>query len=94
MIQRIRASNRSTTPRWSDKLARTVRDAIDNVTLRTRDDARHYMAALPEQRERYSQWQIAARLLLDGADAEAVTEAIELALLYDARLDVTITPRC
>jgi hypothetical protein len=33
-----------------------------------------------------NQWQIAARLLLDGADAEQVTNAIELALLFDGRL--------
>ena len=37
-----------------------------------------------------AQWQAAARLLLDGADAEAVTTAIELALIYEARLDVQL----
>jgi hypothetical protein len=36
-------------PKWTDRLARKVRDSIDDVTLETRDDARHYMAALPEQ---------------------------------------------
>jgi hypothetical protein len=75
-------------PRWSDKLTRTVRDAKEGVTLRTRADARHYMAALPQRRARWSQWQRAAQLLPDGADAETVTRAIELALLYEARLDV------
>jgi hypothetical protein len=59
-----------------------------NVTLRTRDDARHYMAALPDQRARTTQWQIAARRLLDGDTVEAATYAIELALLYEARLDM------
>jgi hypothetical protein len=34
-------------PRWTDKLSRTIRDAKDGATLRTRDDARRYMAALP-----------------------------------------------
>lgn len=59
-------------PRWTDNLARTIRDRHDDVTLRTRNDARRYMAAL----------------LLDGADANTVTDAIELALMYEARLDV------
>jgi hypothetical protein len=75
-------------PRWSEKLARPVRDARDDVTLRTRDDARRYMTALPNDRARRAQWQAAARLLLDGADAEPLTCAIELALMYEARLDV------
>ena len=74
----------------TDKLARPIRDTVDTVTLRTRDDARHYLAALPDQRARRAQWQAAARLLLDGADAEAVTRAIELALFYEARLDPTM----
>jgi hypothetical protein len=47
-------------PKWTDKLARPVRDAVDDVTLHTRDQARHYMAALPEKRASKSQWQIAA----------------------------------
>ena len=45
--------------------------------LRTRADARASR----------TQWQAAAKLLLGGADAEAVTKAIELALMYEARLD-------
>lgn len=77
-------------PKWTDRLARTVRDSVDDVTLRTRDDARHYIAKLPEKRANKSQWQIAAGLLLDGADAEAVTSAIELALLFDGRLDAKL----
>jgi hypothetical protein len=51
-------------PRWSDKLARTVRDARDGVTLRTGADARRYMTELPEARARRSQWQSAASLRL------------------------------
>jgi hypothetical protein len=77
-------------PRWTDKLARTIRDAKDDVTLRTRNDARHYMAALPDDRARRAQWQAAAKLLLDGANAEPLTTAIELALTYEARLDVKL----
>jgi hypothetical protein len=79
-----------TKPRWSDKLARPVRDAVDDVTLRTRSDARRYMTKLPERRALYSQWQIAARLLLDGTDAGAVTDPLETALLFDGRLDAKL----
>ena len=77
-------------PQWSDKLARPVRDRVGDVTMRTRDDARHYMAELEERRAITTQWQIAARLLLEGAGAEVVTSAIELALFHDARLDVRL----
>ena len=68
-------------PRWSEKLARPVRDVVDDVTLRTRDDARSYMTALPESRARCKQWQAAARLLLEGADVEAIPSQLELALM-------------
>jgi hypothetical protein len=44
------------------------------------------MTKLPDQRANRSQWQAAARLLLDGADAEALSNAIEFALFYEARL--------
>ena len=67
-----------------------IRDTVDGITIKTKDDARHYLAALPEQRARRSQWQAAAKLLLEGADAEAVTKALELALFYEARLDVRL----
>jgi hypothetical protein len=77
-------------PQRKDTLARTVRDSVDDVTLRTRDDARHYMAALPERRAMTTQWQIAAALLLDGADAQVTTTAIALALLFDGRLDAKL----
>jgi hypothetical protein len=61
---------------------------VGDVTLRTRDDARNYMAALPDKQARWAQWQAAARLLLEGAETEAVTHALELALMYEARLDL------
>jgi hypothetical protein len=77
-------------PRWS-KLTRIVRDKTDDVTLRTRDDAQNYMLALSRYRERSSQWQAAARAILEGGDAERVTRAIEGALFFEARLDVRLT---
>lgn len=63
---------------------------VDGVMLRTRADARRYLLALPERRATSTQWQAAARLLLNGADAEAVTKAIEFALFYEARRDLRI----
>jgi len=42
-------------PHWTDKLARPVRDTVDDVTLRTLDDARHYMAELPDERSKWKQ---------------------------------------
>jgi hypothetical protein len=75
-------------PRWPDKLARPVRDAVAHVTMRTRSDGLRYIVELPPRWAQSAQWQNAMRLLLAGADAEAVTRAIELALLYEARLDM------
>src|SRR5262245_26388566 len=60
----------------SAKLARTIH-TTDGATLRTREEAAEYMTALPEQRARYNVWQHAARLPLDGADADMLTTQIE-----------------
>jgi hypothetical protein len=56
--------------------------------LHTVLDARAYMLALPKDREHRLQWQRAAELLLDGADVADFSKAVELALFYDAKLDV------
>jgi hypothetical protein len=63
----------------------------DGGTLRTVLDARTYMLALPN-RETTAQWQRAAELLLNGADVAAFSKAVELALFYDAKLDVSKVP--
>src|SRR5262245_61618313 len=68
----------------SAKLARIVH-TTDGATLRTRGEAATYMTALPEQRARYNAWQHAAKLMLDGADAEPLTTQIEFALMLDGR---------
>ena len=60
----------------------------DGGTLRTVLDARTYMLALSKDRERRTQWQRAAELLLAEADVGALSRAVELALFYDAKLDV------
>jgi hypothetical protein len=64
----------------------------DGGTLRIILDARTYMLALSKDRERRAQWQRAAELLLDGADVGAFSKALELALFYDAKLDVSKVP--
>jgi hypothetical protein len=46
------------------------------------------MLALPKRRETRAQWQRAAELLLDGATVADFSKAVELALFYDAKLDV------
>jgi hypothetical protein len=75
-------------PPWTESLTRPIRDRIDGVTLHTRDDARRYIEAIAVQRLLTMQWHVARNLLMAGADAEAVTRAIELALKFEARLDV------
>jgi len=60
----------------------------DGGTLRTVLDARTYMLGLSEDRERSSRWQRAADLLLAETDVGALSKAVELALSYDAKLDV------
>ena len=71
----------------SRKLTRPLRTK-DGGTLRTVLDARTYMLALSKDRERRTQWQRAAELLLAEADVGALSNAVELALFYDAKLDV------
>ena len=61
-------------------------------TLRTVEDDRSYMLALSKDRERRAQWQRAAELLLAEADVADLSRQIELALFYDAKLDVTKIP--
>ncbi len=47
------------------------------------------MLGLSKSREMRSQWQRAAELLLGEADVDALSKAVELALFYDAKLDVS-----
>jgi hypothetical protein len=50
------------------------------------------MLALSKDRERRTQWQHAAELLLGEADVAALSKQVELALFYDAKLDVSKVP--
>jgi hypothetical protein len=47
------------------------------------------MLALPKDRERRTQWQHAAELLLAQAGVAEFSRQVELALFYDAKLDLT-----
>jgi hypothetical protein len=71
----------------SQKLARQI-PTKDGTILRTIRDARDYMLALPNRRATRQQWQIAAELILDQANVPAVSRQIELALFYEAKLDI------
>src|SRR5215471_13642213 len=71
----------------SRKLSRPL-PPKDGGTLRTVLDARAYMLRLSKDRERGARWQRAVQLLLAKADVGAVSRQLELALLYDGKLDV------
>jgi hypothetical protein len=64
----------------------------DGGTLRTVLDARTYMLRLSKTRERDTRWQRAAELLLGEADVAAFSKQVELALFYEAKLDVSKVP--
>jgi hypothetical protein len=73
----------------SKKLTRSL-CTKDGDTLRTVLDARSYMLGLSKDRQMRSQWQRAAKLLLERADVAAVSRQIELALLYEGKLDASV----
>jgi hypothetical protein len=56
--------------------------------VRTVLDARTYMLALSKGREVRAQWQRAAELLLAEAPVADFSKQIELALFYNAKLDL------
>jgi len=64
----------------------------DGGTLRTIRDAIDYMTGIGKKRELRSQWQRVAKLILAQEDVRTVSRALELALFYDAKLDVSKVP--
>jgi hypothetical protein len=60
----------------------------DGGTLRTVGEARAYMLGLSKDRELRAQWQYAAELLLAETEVANFSKQVELALFYDAKLDV------
>jgi hypothetical protein len=75
----------------SQKLTRPL-PTKDGGTLRTVAEARTYMLGLSKERELRAQWQRAAELLLAQANVADFSKQIELALFYDAKLDVSKIP--
>jgi hypothetical protein len=73
----------------SQSLTRPLRTK-DGGTLRTILGARSYILQLSKARQRSAQWQRAAQLA--KADVGAFSRQIELALVYDGKLDVTELP--
>ena len=63
----------------------------DGGTLRTIQDACDYMAAIGKEREQRRHWQQVRQLILGEADASVVSWQIRLAVLKDAKLDVSAT---
>ena len=61
----------------------------DGGTLRTIGEACEYMAAIGKERERRLHWQRVREVMLQEADEAAVTWRVQLAVLKDAKLDVT-----
>jgi hypothetical protein len=61
----------------------------DGGTLRTIGEACEYMAAIGKERELRLHWQRVRELMLQEADVAAVTWRVQLAVLKDAKLDVT-----
>jgi hypothetical protein len=78
-------------PYLSQKLTRPL-PTKDGGTLRTVLDARTYMLRLSKARERDTRWQRAAELLLGEGDVAEFSRQVELALFYDAKLDVSKVP--
>ena len=71
----------------SQKLARPL-PTKDRGILHTVENARTYMLALPKHRQIKGQWQHAVALLLTHGDVVDLTRQVELALFYDAKLDL------
>ena len=75
-----------------DYLSRNLTPPIptkDGGTLRTIGEACEYMAAIGKEREQRRHWQQIRELMLQEADVAAVSRRVRLAVLKDAKVDVT-----
>jgi hypothetical protein len=61
----------------------------DGGMLRTIQDASDYMAAISAERERLPHWQHVRKLILGEPNAAIISWQFRLAVLKDAKLDVT-----
>jgi hypothetical protein len=62
----------------------------DGGTLSTIGEACEYMAAIGNERELRPHWQRVRELMLQEADVAALSSRVRLAVLKDAKLDVTV----
>jgi hypothetical protein len=75
-----------------DYLSRKLTSSIptkDGGTLRKIGEACEYMAAIGKEREQRRHWQQVRELMLQEADVAALSSRLRLAVLKDAKLDVT-----
>ena len=75
-----------------DYLSRNLTPPIptkDGGTLRTIGEACEYMAAIGKEREHRRHWQQVRELMLQEADVASVSRRVRLAVLKDAKVDVT-----
>jgi hypothetical protein len=72
----------------SQKLDRQL-PTKDGGTLHTIGQAVDYMTGIGKKRELRSHWQRVAKLILAKEDVLTVSRALELALFYDTKLDVS-----
>jgi hypothetical protein len=72
----------------SQKLDRPL-PTKDGGTLHTIGQAVDYMTGIGKKRELRSHWQRVAKLILAKEDVLTVSRALELALFYDTKLDVS-----
>jgi hypothetical protein len=73
------------TPQHAQKLTPPLRTKDGGILLAVLD-ARTYMLALSQDRHHRAQWQRAVELLLAEGDVVALSKAVELALVYGAKL--------
>ena len=64
----------------------------DGGTLRTIQDACAYMGAISKEREQLPHWQHVRKLILEEPDVTALSWQFRLAVLKDAKVDVSKTP--
>src|SRR3954467_1493299 len=76
-------------PEYLSRKLTTPLPTKDGGTLRTIGEACEYMAAIGKEREQRLHWQRVREVMLQEADEAAVTWRVQLAVLKDAKLDVT-----
>lgn len=68
-------------------LTRTIKDR-SGKTLRTREDATHYVIAQLKVKPRYRSWIRAGEMIRDNEPVDALTGQIEFALFHQGAIDM------